>query len=188
MPIRSSLLLRASGRGRYNDTLKRFELACLAVCAACAVTALLARLDVVSVADSIPLGLYPFYGLAAAAGWLSGNIYVARTRDAGFRLKSLLLPIYMIGPAGPISLLTAMGASGSQERAPLAPVFAFGVFLMLFFVPVTLRFSASSSRPSSVPLSGLEKSSGFESPSTVRLPRVDEEASSATDARTEPGS
>ncbi len=126
--------------------MNRFELGALGACAAGAILAILDRFGVLGVAGALPLGLYAFYGVAAVAGWVAGNLYVRRTRAARRALRSLLLAVYLVGPAGPLTLLRAMAEASSQARAPLVPLFGFGVYAILFTVPVSLRRAATERR------------------------------------------
>jgi hypothetical protein len=82
-----------------------------------------------------PRGLFPF---AATLGWLAGNLYVEGTRRAP-ALRRFLLPLYLGGPPGLVWLYWSWVARGERLLNPLAPVWALGVFAVLFLVPVTLR-------------------------------------------------
>ena len=90
-------------------------------------------------AGSLPMSLYQFYGVAAFLGWLTGNIYVHRTKGLPKALRRRLLLIYLLGPPGIFYILRSMAPYASQAAIPLAPVYATGVFAILFLVPVTLR-------------------------------------------------
>lgn len=80
-------------------------------------------------------GLFPF---AAALGWLAGNLYVAGARRAE-PLRRHLLSLYLGGPPGLVWLYGSWVERGERLIHPLAPLWALGVFAMLFLVPVTLR-------------------------------------------------
>jgi len=88
-------------------------------------------------AGALPLDLYALDGLAAATGWLCGNLYVNRRR-AGQGRGALLLA-YLVGPTGPLYLLFALASPRIREAAPLAPLWAFGIFALFFLVPVSFR-------------------------------------------------
>jgi hypothetical protein len=102
------------------------------------VVALLALVGLVDLAGSLELGLYPLYSTAAASGWIAGNLYVARSGGVARRLRRRILLVYFLGPPGLVYLLRAMATEAVQQSAPLVPLFAFGVFAVLFLVPVLL--------------------------------------------------
>ena len=93
-----------------------------------------------------PMGLYPLYGSASVLGWGLGNLYVARTRGEVRALKRILLPVYLLTPPGVLFLMWATASVTLQFGIPLAPVYASGIFVILFLVPVT--FARSSRRSS----------------------------------------
>lgn len=97
-------------------------------------------------AGALPMTLYQLYGVAAATGWLAGNVYVARARGLPRALRRRLLLIYFLGPPSLLYLLRTLAPAAQQAGAPLAFVWAFGVFAVLFLVPVTLRRSAPRRR------------------------------------------
>lgn len=117
----------------------RGELVLLAFFLACWLVGILGLLDYVPLAGNLSLGLYPFYSLAAALGWLSGNVYVQRSRRAARRLRSALLVFYVLGPQGLVYVVRAMAPASDQAAAPLVPLYSFGVFTVLFLVPLALR-------------------------------------------------
>jgi len=82
-------------------------------------------------------GLYFLYGLALVLGWGLGNLYVARTRDDLKAVKRLMLPVYLLTPPGVLFLTWATASATLQAGVPLAPVYASGIFVILFLVPVT---------------------------------------------------
>lgn len=87
----------------------------------------------------LPISLYHLYGLAVFGGWLSGNVYVQRTaaKPRKERLRSLL--VYLLGPPGLLFLTHGLTSVQSQARVPLAPVYAFGIYVVFFMVPVSFR-------------------------------------------------
>jgi hypothetical protein len=94
----------------------------------------------VRLAGCFTLGLYPYYALAVGLGWVLGNVYVWRARRVGgMKTHKWLLVIYLIGPPGALYLLRALALERAQALAPLAPTWALGTYVILFFVPVTLR-------------------------------------------------
>jgi hypothetical protein len=96
-------------------------------------------LGILPLADSLSLSLYSLYGLAAAAGWLSGNLYILRSRGIPGPMRRRILIIYWLGPPSLVFLLRAMAPAAAQQAAPLVSIYAFGVFSVFFLVPVTLK-------------------------------------------------
>lgn len=92
-----------------------------------------------SLDSALPVSLYHLYGLGVFGGWLSGNVYVQRTAkvERGGRFKTLLG--YLLGPPGLLFLTHGLSSYESQARVPLAPVYAFGVYVIFFMVPVSFR-------------------------------------------------
>ena len=96
-------------------------------------------------AGQAPLSLYQLYGIAAAAGWLGGNVYVQRVRRLPPAIRRRVLLIYLLGPPSVIYLLRTMAPAAEQAAVPLAGVWAFGVIVLFFLVPVSLRRSGRAS-------------------------------------------
>ncbi len=119
----------------------QFELTLLVVFSAVWLVAMLALFGVLPLAGAFNLGLYPLYSLAAALGWISGNVYMARRRrlPAGGRWRKRLLLAYLVGPPGVLYLLRSLASAADQQAAPLVPIYSFAVYLIFFFVPVTLQ-------------------------------------------------
>ncbi len=111
---------------------------------ACWLLSLLSFTHVLSLAGSLPLALYPYYAVAVALGWGFGILYVQRTRELAPRSAAALLLIYYLGPPALLVLLRAMAPVSYQRAAPLVPLWAFGVFSILFLVPVTMKFPGRS--------------------------------------------
>jgi len=82
-----------------------------------------------------PGALFPF---AAALGWIVGNLYVARSKKSGLARHGLLA-LYYGGPTGLVWLWWAIQPATARRLAPLAPLWALGVFSVFYLVPVTLR-------------------------------------------------
>ncbi|MCZ6508340.1 MAG: hypothetical protein O7A04_09885 [Acidobacteria bacterium] len=61
-------------------------------------------------------------------------------------IKRILLPVYLLPPPGVLFLLWATANENLQVGAPLAPVYASGIFAILFLVPVTFARSLPSRR------------------------------------------
>jgi hypothetical protein len=120
----------------------RFEVILLGLFLACWGLSLLSFTHILSLAGSLPLALYPFYSVAVALGWAFGMLYMQRTRDfKDPQLRRRFLFIYYLGPPAILVLMRAMAPVAYQTAAPLVPLWAFGVFSILFLVPVTMKFS-----------------------------------------------
>lgn len=106
---------------------------------ACWIVYLLAWAGVVSLAGRLPLALYPLYSAASALGWGAGMIYVqlTRRRPRAHRRRPFLLAFF--APPGLLFLLWALAPTAAQQAAPLVPLYALGVFAILFAVPVSMR-------------------------------------------------
>jgi hypothetical protein len=122
----------------------RLELILLAFFLACALVRLLGWSGAVDLRGRVQLGLYPLYILAAAAGWLCGNVFVARRRRGA--AVAWMLAVYYLGPLAPLVLLWGMAPAAHQQAAPLVPLLATGVFTVFFLVPWTLRSTAPARR------------------------------------------
>lgn len=120
------------------------ELALLGVFLAAWTVALAALLGFLPAAGLLNLTLYQLYGVAAFLGWVSGNVFVHRTRGAPRPIKGRYLLIYLLGPPALIYLLRSLAGLEIQAQAPLAAVYACGVFLVFFLVPVSFKGSAGS--------------------------------------------
>lgn len=118
----------------------RLEIALLGLFLACWALRVLSFFGVITLAGSLPLSLYGYYGVAVALGWGCGILYVVRTRDLPARVRRLFFLIYYLGPPAILSLVRGMAPEAYQRVAPLAVLWAFGVFSALFFVPVTMKF------------------------------------------------
>jgi hypothetical protein len=114
----------------------RFEPVLVGLFLAAWMVDLLAVLGIVDLRGSLELGLYPLYSTAAAAGWVAGNIYVARGRRLPLPLRRRIRLVYLLGPPGVLFLLRAMASAEAQRAAPLVPLYSFGVFSVFFLVPV----------------------------------------------------
>ena len=90
-----------------------------------------------SLAGTTPISLRVLYGLALVLGWGLGNLYVARTRGALKPVRRILLPAYLLAPAGFLFLLWSTAAQEAQRAIPMAPVYASGIFAVLFLVPLS---------------------------------------------------
>lgn len=119
--------------------MRRVELVLLAFFLACWLVGILGLLEIVPLAGNLSLGLYPLYSVAAALGWLFGNVYVTRTSRTPSRSRGPLFALYLLCPQGVVYLLRAMAPASVQAAAPLVPLYSFGVYTVLFFVPLTLR-------------------------------------------------
>ena len=121
------------------------ELVLLGIFFVCWLAALASFGGLLPLAGLLDLGLYQYFGLAAFLGWLAGNVYQQRSRQVPKPLRRRLMLIYLLGTPGFLYLIRAMAPLTTQALAPLAPVYATGVFAVLFLVPVTLKGSFASS-------------------------------------------
>lgn len=104
----------------------------------------LALLGVVRLSGTLELALYPLFIVAAASGWLTGNIYLRRSVSLPKKIRRRILVVYFVGPVGVLYLLWTLNTAELQSAAPFVPLYSFGVFTTFFLVPVSLR---SSFRP-----------------------------------------
>lgn len=88
-------------------------------------------------AATTPISLYPLYTAASAVGWGLGNLFVARTRGEGRAVRRVLMPLYLIAPSGLLFALWSTARIELQIGVPMAPVYACGIYGVLFLVPVT---------------------------------------------------
>ncbi len=102
------------------------------------IVSLLAVLGLVDLRGSLDLALYPLYSIAAAGGWLAGNVYVVRARGIPAPLRRRIFLVYFLGPPGVLYLLRAMASLEVQRAAPLVPFYSFGVWSVFFLVQVFL--------------------------------------------------
>jgi hypothetical protein len=107
---------------------------------ACWALSVLSYTHMVELAGSLPLTLYSYYGVAVALGWAFGIVYVRRTWGLPNPIRRRFLLIYYLGPPAILGLLRAMDPLSDQRAAPFVPLYAFGVFSVLFLVPVTMKF------------------------------------------------
>lgn len=124
----------------------RFETTLVACSFFCWLIGLLAFLGFVPLAGSLDLELRVLFAAAAAVGWVAGNVYVQRSRRISKSLRGRLVLIYLLGPPGILFLIRSMASPEVQAAAPLASLYALGVYAILFLVPVSLRgaFRAAS--------------------------------------------
>jgi hypothetical protein len=123
-----------------------FERALLVACTACWAVALAHYGGLVSLAGHLPLSLYALYSTAAAAGWLFGNVYARRRARLLLALKRRVLLLYWLGPPAMLYLLRALAPAREQIGAPLVPLWALGVYAVLFLVPVTITWVPGARR------------------------------------------
>lgn len=117
----------------------RLELILLSLFLACWAVVLLHIVGLVPMAGSLELSLQGLYTIAVAMGWLSGNVYVHRSRGLPRELRRRLLLIYLLGPPALLALLRSMASVEAQRAAPIVPLYAGVVFAILFLVPVSLK-------------------------------------------------
>ncbi len=126
-----------------------WELALLAAFSICWVLVFSAGVGWISLAGTLSLGLYPLYSLAAAFGWLAGNVFLYRARSGlAPGLRRRLLFSYFIGPPSFLFALRALAPEEAQQAAPLVPIYGFGVYTLFFLVPLTLRATRPARRQS----------------------------------------
>lgn len=124
-----------------------WELTLLAVFSVCWLLVFAAGVGWVSLAGTLSLGLYPLYSLAAALGWIAGNVFLHRAHN-GYppRLRKRLLLSYFLGPPGFFFALRVLAPAEVQQAAPLVPIYGFGVYTLFFMVPLTLRATRATRR------------------------------------------
>ena len=91
-------------------------------------------------AGRVDLGLYHFFAFAAVLGWLAGNFFTVRRRlfpEPSYR--SYLLAAWLGGPPSLLFLLHNLVPRSAQQQQPMVPVWALGVFLLFFVLPVSLE-------------------------------------------------
>jgi hypothetical protein len=123
-----------------SGEIKRLEVILLGLFLACWALSLLSFTRIVSLAGSLPLSLYNYYAVAVALGWGFGILYVRRTWGLPPPIRRRLLLIYYLGPPAILGILRSMAPWADQRAAPFVPLWAFGVFSILFLVPVTMKF------------------------------------------------
>jgi hypothetical protein len=123
-----------------------WELSLLGVFLAVWTVALAALVGWLPAEGLLDLTLYQLYGIAAALGWLAGNLYVNRAHMYPKPLRRRLLLVYLLGPPGILYLVRSLASFPLQAQAPFASIYACGVFFILFLVPVTLKGSGSNLR------------------------------------------
>ena len=115
------------------------ELGLLGLFLALWTVALAALVGILPTDGLLNLSFYQLYGVAAFLGWLSGNVFVQRSKKMPKQLRGRLLLIYLLGPPGLIYLLRSLAETEVQAQAPLAAIYACGVYFVFFLVPVTLK-------------------------------------------------
>lgn len=118
---------------------ERFETIVALLAFVCWLFGLLAYVGLLPLAGTLDLELTAFFAVAAALGWVAGNIYVQRSRGLSSHHRRRLVPIYLLGPPGLLFLLRTMASTVLQAAAPLAPIYGLFVYAVLFLVPVSLR-------------------------------------------------
>jgi hypothetical protein len=116
----------------------QLELGLLATGLACWLAALVVGVVGTPASGLLPVDHYPLYGLAAFLGWLAGNALVLRSRGRPAE-RRLFWMAYLLAPPGFFVLLWMLAPLAVRVAAPLAPLWAWGVFLVLFLVPITFQ-------------------------------------------------
>lgn len=130
---------RPAGSGRRSvGALRstRLEAPLFGLFLACWVLAVAHNLGLVSVSLGLDLSFYRLYAVAAAVGWVAGNVYVLRRRRLPREHRRRAAALWLVGPQGVPALLRAMAPLESQAAAPAVPLYAFGVGAVFFCVPL----------------------------------------------------
>ncbi len=118
----------------------RFEILLLGIFSVAWVVAFVLSLRLVSVDGALSLDLYSFFSVAAALGWLAGNLYVSRQPTLpGKSYRRRIFLNYLLGPPSFLFILRALAPLVAQLAAPLVPFYGLAVYVLFFMVPVTLR-------------------------------------------------
>jgi hypothetical protein len=138
----------AGGRREAAAGLSPGERSLLGFFGAAWTIALLHLAGLLPLAGSLPISLYFYYAFAACAGWLAGNVFVLRRRRGGASRQSrrLLTILYLFGPPSLVYLLRSLAPPAHQQAAPLAPLWAFGVYGVFFLVPLVFPPPARKAR------------------------------------------
>ena len=126
---------------------RRIEIFLLALGLTAWCLSLVALLSGRRLAGLSPISLYPLYTVASILGWGLGNLFVARTRGQARGVRRILLPLYLLAPPGVLFALWATATTELQLGVPLAPVYASGIFVILFLVPLTFARGRGADRP-----------------------------------------
>ena len=124
----------------------RWERTLLVLFTACWALALAHYFGLISLAGRLPLSLYGLYSTAVASGWLFGNVYARRRARLPPPFKRRVLLLYYLGPPGILYLLRALAPARDQLAAPLVPLYALGVYTVLFLVPLTITWAPGGRR------------------------------------------
>ncbi len=121
---------------------RRFEIILLALGLAAWCSSLAALLAGRGLAGLSPIGLRALYGTALVLGWGLGNLYVARTRGEVPIVKRILLPLYVLAPAGrPLPALWRPPRRIGRSACRWPRSTPRGIFVILFLVPVSFARS-----------------------------------------------
>lgn len=98
-------------------------------------------------AGTIRPTLFHLYGLAASGGWLLGNVEVNRRRrleraaPEPLPRKTLrrLFLLDLLAPSGALFLVWSLAPDALRLGFPMAPIYAAGIFVLFFLVPVSLK-------------------------------------------------
>ena len=145
-------------RRNAGSALTRAEVILLAFCLAGGAVASGAFVGWTTIAGSMTIGMYAHYSIAAALGWVCGNLFVLRRYRHGAS-TSLMVPVYLLGPQALLLLLWQMTPREWQHEAAIVPVLAAAVFVVFFLVPWSLRFSGPLPRKLRLRLRGKDEES-----------------------------
>ncbi len=116
--------------------MRRLEVPLFGLFFACWLLAGAHGVGLLSLAGTLSLGLYPLYSVAAALGWVAGNVYVWRRRRLTREQRRRAMALWLVGPQGIPALLRAMAPEAVQAAAPAVPLYALAVGAVLFTVPL----------------------------------------------------
>lgn len=125
----------------------RTELGMLLFFLACWLLFCLHGLSGYPLAGAIRLNLFHLFGLAASGGWLLGNLEVNRERrlertapdPLPRSTRRRLFFLNLLAPAGVLFLIWSLAPDALRLAAPMAPIYAAGIFVLFFLVPVSLK-------------------------------------------------
>lgn len=119
--------------------MKRSEIILLALFLACWLLEIAVFPGWIHFYGSLPLDLYPYYGVAMSLGWLFGLLCVNRTRDMDRTLTRRFVLFYFVGPIGFLFLVRDMATFEAQRAAPFVPLWGLCVYAIFFITAIILR-------------------------------------------------
>lgn len=125
-------------------SLPKLELRLLAFSGACWLLGTIRAFGLLPALPQLAPRIYVLYSLAAALGWLLGNLHLRRRGRLEPAQRRWSRMIFLFGPPGVSYVLWTLHPAEVLYAAPLIPLFALAIYLIFFAVPVLLR---PSSRP-----------------------------------------